>query len=219
MLKRLLGFFRLTPSPVITPHARQVITHCQQRYEKISGFNLAKEARNIQQLHGYEYIYGEVDLTSFAWLLRHCYIDADTVFYDLGSGVGKAVVCAAQLYDFKKVCGIEQLTLLYECAQQVAQQLPPACAQKIVFHQADLLTVNFQDADIVFINATAFLGDFWQALLGKLQQLKPGTSIILVTKHLFPPEFEQIYTDYLPMSWGLARVGVYRCLGDLTEKP
>ncbi len=192
------------------PHTEHVIALCQQWYSTIPSFHLAQQARSAQQQFGYEYIYGEIDFSSFALLLERCQINSESVFYDLGSGAGKAVVCAALLYEFKKVYGIEQLSLLHECAQKICSQLSVTHSQTITLYQADLLSFTYQDADIVFINASAFLGDFWQAVLVKLQGLKAGTQIILVSKPLPEAQFEQVYSDFLPMSWGLARVGVYR---------
>lgn len=193
---------------------RQAIALCQQLYHAIPSFTLAKQARELQQQFAYEYIYGEIDFKSFAEILGRCLIKPDSVFYDLGSGAGKAVICAALLYDFKKVCGIEQLQLLHDCARQM--QLHPKLAHKnIIFHQADLLTTHWLDADIIFINASAFIGDFWQQIAAQLQQLKKGTQIILISKQLPATHFTLIYSDFLPMSWGLARAQIYEVTGGL----
>lgn len=185
---------------------QQVIDTCRELYHNIPSFHLAKQARTQQQQFSYEYIYGEIDFASFAQLLMRCQIKPDNVFYDLGSGAGKAVVCAALLYDFKKACGIEQLQLLHECAQQVAE---PIADKNIYWYHADLLRFDWKDGDIVFINASAFISDFWQQVLAQLQQLKVGTQIIVVSKLLPATNFTLTYSDFLPMSWGLARVGIY----------
>lgn len=186
---------------------RRAIALCHKVYRDVPGFSLAKQARQVQQQFSYEYIYGEIDFKSFAHLLSRCKIMPTTVFYDLGSGTGKALVCAALLYDFKKICGIENLQLLHECAQNIINKIP---AQNIFLYHADLLVWNIFDSDLVFINASAFIGDFWEQVLARLIQLKEGTQVIVVSKRLPGEYFTQLYEDFLPMSFGLARVGIYR---------
>jgi SAM-dependent methyltransferase len=186
---------------------QHTLSICHEIYQHISGFHLAKQARSDQQLFSYEYLYGEIDYLTFAQLLLRCTIHPDTVFYDLGSGTGKAVVFAALLLELKQACGIEQLTLLHESAKEASNHL---IDKNIHFYQADLLRHPWHHADLVFVNATAFIGDFWQQVLEQLKKLQAGTQIIIVTKQLPADHFKLIYQDFLPMSWGLARVGIYR---------
>ncbi len=186
---------------------RKAIYLCRKLYHNVPSFTLAQKARELQQQFSYEYIYGEIDFSSFSQLLSYCEMTPETIFYDLGSGSGKAVMCAALLYDFKKVCGIEHLELLHNCAQNISKQL---ANKNIYLYQADLLTFDWQEADILFINASAFIGDFWQQVLSQLKQLKAGTQIIIVTKLLPEDYFTPIFNDTLLMSWGWARVGVWR---------
>lgn len=190
---------------------KQAISLCQQLYENIPSFTLAKQARSEQQLFSYEYIYGEINYKSFIKLLDMCEINQENIFYDLGSGVGKAVMCAALLYDFKKTCGIEQLKLLHDCAIQI-QASELLKNKNIYLYQADMLTFDWSEADVVFINASAYMADFWQKILEKLKVLKAGTQIIVISKLLPTDYFTVKYNDFLPMSCGMVRVGVYvRC--------
>ncbi|MGA2654523.1 MAG: hypothetical protein ABSF18_00900 [Gammaproteobacteria bacterium] len=188
---------------------QQAIALCHQLYQNCCGFTLAIDARTQQQLFSYEYIYGEINYHSFIKLLNKCEITSESVFYDLGSGLGKAVVCAALLYDVKKACGIEQLQLLHEQAQMLQQKSAELSNKNIHFLQADILTYDWTDADIVFINASAYIGDFWQQLFKKLTQLKKGAQIIVVSKLLPSEMFTLKFSDFLPMSCGIVRVGVY----------
>lgn len=188
---------------------RQTVASCQQLYHNIPSFSLAKQARMQQQLFSYEYIYGEIDYKSFMKLLDRCEIRSASIFYDLGSGVGKAVMCAALLYDFKKICGIEQLQLLHDHATKVQQSSEVLKTKNIFLYQDNILTADWLEADIVFINASAFIGDFWNQLLEKLKQLKVGTQIVVVSKLLPSDHFTVKYSDFLSMSCGWVRVGVY----------
>lgn len=176
-------------------------------YQDIPSFHLAKQGRAEQDLCGYEYIYGEIDCLSFAQLLTHCDLKSNSVFYDLGSGAGKTVILSALLHDFKKVCGIEQLTLLHQSAVQVAKESE---GKNIHFYCDDILNFNWLDGDIVFVNAATYIGDFWSKVLARLQQLRAGTQIIVVSKQLPSDHFDLIFEELLPMSWGVTRVGIYQ---------
>jgi precorrin-6B methylase 2 len=187
---------------------QHTLSICDHIYQSIPSYHLAKQAREEQQLFSYEYIYGEIHFLTFAHLLMKCTINPNSIFYDLGSGSGKAVICSALLCDFKRAIGIEQLHLLHQCAEQASKAFPH---KNIYFYQADLLQYNWLDADILFINAATYIGDFWQKILLQLQQLKTGTQIIIISKQLPAPTFNLIHEDYQPMSWGMARVGIYTC--------
>ena len=60
--------------------------------------------------------YGEVSAASFARCLEWVTPVAGEVFYDLGSGTGKAVLTAAALHPLAATCGIEIQPRLHEAA-------------------------------------------------------------------------------------------------------
>jgi hypothetical protein len=62
--------------------------------------------------------YGEVDFFSQATILERVGVKEGDVFWDLGSGTGRAVVCAALLYGhlFKGCYGLELLPELYDAS-------------------------------------------------------------------------------------------------------
>lgn len=72
----------------------------QQLYADVNGFALSKKAR----LGGdaFEYVYGEIEFESFTALLSLCHPNSSTIFYDLGSGTGKAVLACAMVFNVKK---------------------------------------------------------------------------------------------------------------------
>jgi hypothetical protein len=61
-------------------------------------------------------IYGEVEFASFSKVLRKISPAPGGVFYDLGSGTGRAVFVARFLHDFKECKGIELLEGLHSVA-------------------------------------------------------------------------------------------------------
>ena len=83
----------------------------QQLYQAIDGFMLSNRARQKQD--AIEYTYGEIEFLPFIALLSLVKPDHGTVFYDLGSGIGKAVLACAMVYPVHKSVGVELLPELY----------------------------------------------------------------------------------------------------------
>ena len=66
-----------------------------------------------QKQDAIEYVYGEIEFLPFIALLSLDKPDSKTVFYDLGSGIGKAVLACAMVYPVHKSVGVELLPELY----------------------------------------------------------------------------------------------------------
>lgn len=66
-------------------------------------------------------IYGEVGFHSFGLCLWGdlMKLKPGGVFYDLGSGTGRAVIAATYLHDFEKLVGIEILTGLTDASKEI----------------------------------------------------------------------------------------------------
>jgi Histone methylation protein DOT1 len=67
-------------------------------------------------------IYGEVEFKSFYRVLRKINPQPGLVFYDLGSGTGKAVFLARLTQDFSKCIGIEVLHSLHNQARKIVDR-------------------------------------------------------------------------------------------------
>lgn len=65
---------------------------------------------------------GEVDFKSFCSVLRKINPAPGTMFYDLGSGTGKAVFIARLTQDFARCVGIEILHGLHSQAQKIVDR-------------------------------------------------------------------------------------------------
>lgn len=74
----------------------------------------AKITRNLTQSI---YLYGEIDILNFIYILDKLNPNTEDVFYDLGSGAGKAVLTAATAFPFKKAIGIEIVPELITLSQ------------------------------------------------------------------------------------------------------
>lgn len=188
-------------------------------YRDVNGTDISLKERQRLNTINPSFTYGEATFPSVAMSLAIAEPKPGEVFYDLGAGAGKAVFCAALLNDWKKCCGIEFLPALYECTSELLQKLrtmPEArqyfqdALSRIEFIQNDILEADFSDGDVVYMNATAFTPDLWDALVPKLEKLKSGARIILLTKRLNKDKFSLIQETLLPMSWGMNTVMVYR---------
>lgn len=177
----------------------------QELYCDVDGFTLSRQSRVIHD--AIDYTYGEIDFIPFIALLSLAHPHQDTVFYDLGSGTGKAALACAMTFNVRKSCGIELFHALHEAAlnqQHRLQQRPPyhENTQAIHFVHADFLKTDLSDATLVFINATAFFGETWAAISLHLTQLKVGATIITTSKKLSSDAFTVTKTTVVDMSWG-----------------
>lgn len=176
-------------------------------YQGMDATSVAVLERERLGMMSCELIYGEIDFLSFAAILDMIRPGPEDIFYDLGSGAGKAVIATTLLFPVKKACGIELLPGLHALSLSVARDNP-----RIEFIQADYLTIDISEATIVFINATGLFGKSWEAMCTQLATLKRDTWIILTSKQLPPAGFTLMNQARRMMSWGSARVSIYRVL-------
>lgn len=178
----------------------------QTLFVLVDGFALSRVARLKQD--AFEYVYGEIDFTSFVALLSLTKPDDKTVFYDLGSGVGKAVIACAMVFRVQKSIGFEWFESLHQsaCEQQKRLSDMPSysfISETVQFFHADFLTKNIQDATLIFINATAFFGETWVNITRYLEQNAAENSLVISTsKALKSTFFSTIQTVTVQMSWG-----------------
>lgn len=177
----------------------------QKLYKDVDGFALSRQAR--QQLDAIEYVYGEIEFLSFIALLSLVKPDRNTVFYDLGSGTGKAVIACAMVYPVKKSVGIELFPELVSCANSQIKNLtriPSYVHQtkKIIFILDNFLTADLSDATLIFINSSTFFNPTWIKLCARLDTLPNLNSVITTSKPLISSKFSPIISTKMQMSWG-----------------
>lgn len=85
-------------------------------------------------------------------------------------------------------------------------------ANCIEFKKANFLQAPFNDASLVFINATAFLGETWDDISKCVEQIKPGSLIITTSKVLTSDLFVCLYVTKVAMSWGIVDAFIQRRL-------
>lgn len=183
---------------------RRILKAVGAFYKHGNPYLIAKEARKNDPDDSL--IYGEIDICALLDLLDYIKPTEKDVFYDLGSGAGKTLMATQMRYPYLKVCGIERLQGLHDLAEEIGQSHPPPHP---LFINDDFLNVDFSEATILLINATAFSPATWEPMLAKLAQLKSGTKVIVTSKTLPPPGFIARFGAMEKMSWGLCTTRIY----------
>lgn len=197
-------------------HAKKAYRHYCKLLRTGTGIriNVAEKQRYAKVLlSGGSLIYGEIHFFTLAQLFAVCELPTGGRFYDLGCGRGHVVLAAALLHDFAMVKGVELLPSLYAQAQDLKRRydsdsLADSRAQ-MQFYQTDMLAHDWSDATVVFVNATAFVGEFWLQVEARLTALAPGTLVIVTSKKLSDAFFTCRLSSYGLMSWGMNSVAVY----------
>ncbi|MFY7698361.1 MAG: hypothetical protein ACOVQX_06080 [Legionella sp.] len=182
----------------------------QKNFYHINGFQLSKSSR--QQGDAFEYVYGEITFFSFVALLSLTKPNNKTIFYDLGSGVGKAVLACAMVFKVKKSCGIELFIDLHTAALSVQKVMINEGhheVNSVEFIHDNFMTANFADASLIFINATGFFGETWQKINQRLTEISSSATIITTTKKLSSPAFIHTHTTFVEMSWGIVQAFIH----------
>lgn len=140
------------------------------------------------------------------------------VFYDLGSGMGKACLAAALCYPFTRCVGYERLEGLHTLAAALAESydamapdvvpgmqrmgeeiLEAVDLPKLAFHHGSFLTKDLSDADVVFCHCAAFDDDAMGDLVMCLSTMSSGAFAVTTTHQL--PETSNFETVEHSIQW------------------
>ena len=190
---------------------------------------LAKETsqkeRTERALYDEEYCYGEMDIEQFNKMFQrikrifgHMPKDQNGVFWDLGCGCGKLVLCAGAMHQFTQCWGIDYLRSLTDLGQDMLKewnQMESFTSQRDYFKdiQFRIVCANLLESDayvdnttVCFIHSTCFSDEMMDTIAQKSRGMNVGTLMITVTKPL-PDEklWYTIGTDLIEMTWGKAK--------------
>ena len=185
-----------------------------QLYHNVNGFLLSEQTRQ-QQGDSIDYVYGEIEFIPFIALLSLVNWDEETVFYDLGSGTGKAVFACAMVYPARHYVGVELFPALHDTACNLIKQLAAKknyrhTATKIAFILGDFFAVDLNEATLIFINATALFGESWEKISGRMDNIPYLNTVITTSKPLLSTKFYPILTTKVAMSWGVVVAYIHR---------
>lgn len=163
--------------------------------------------------------------------IKHYYNNSiidDGIFFDLGSGTGKAVIAMSLMHKFKKLQGIEYLENLIKLSQESKQNYDNTINDLFVknkelfsfdnpniidFVQGDFLKQNWKNATIIFANSTCFSAELINSIAVKAnKECKKGTIIITFTKKLnkLNSDWETKEGFRRLMTWGIATIYVHK---------
>ena len=100
--------------------------------------------------------YGETGYSSIESIVNHYsnYFNNDTVFYDLGSGIGKIVIHIGVKYKPKKSCGIEFSVERYLKSVELLEKFNDT--ENIMFINDNILNCDLSDATVIYSDNTLF---------------------------------------------------------------
>jgi len=145
---------------------------------------------------------------------------SEGIFYDLGSGTGKAVLAARLLEDFRVCVGVELLESLHNQAIAARERYnitykDKLNKQEVQLIQRSLLEVDWSDGDVILANSTCFDDTLMRGMCEMAHSLKAGAIFITFTKPLNSPYFEVLEKQRQHMSWGAATVFIQRRLNSI----
>ena len=150
-----------------------------------------------------------------------------SIFYDLGSGTGKAVLAMALFGPFKKLIGIELLEGLWNLSMRSKKFYEKTITDTFIKYKAlftmeetnsveflngDFLRQNWSDAFIIFANSTCFSQDLMTKIGNKAKaECKVDTIIITVSKKItnLNSDWESKNPFKRLMSWGVGTIYLY----------
>lgn len=195
---------------------QQKLQIIQEIYQDNNGYQISNNWRSQNNIQDKCFVYGEIKYQDFAYFLSLCDTE-NKIFYDIGSGSGKACFAAAILFNLKKSIGIEYISDFCDFANSLKEKLDLFFAkeeanllkEKINFINDDITIFDFSDADIVFIHATCFNDEILESLKIQLNKLKIGSRAIIVTKELDLENFVKVFSGKFCAEWGDSSATIY----------
>ena len=163
-------------------------------------------------------IAAEVSFDGFKDVLDIVNPAQDSIFFDCGSGIGKAMVIASLLYPFKKLVGVEELPslansskeLLNQFCSQMLKKYPGVSIPAIEVLQDSFVNVELASADVIFAHSSCYDETLMNSLKSNVEMLKNDAYIITLTKQLIHPQLECIHKGFHKMGWGSPTVFIYK---------
>jgi len=190
-----------------------------QIYYQTNSMGISRSERNRLNIDTDDFIYGEIEFSSFSNILDRVQPRSNEIFYDLGCGAGKAVLSAAMNFDLSKIVGIELLPGLCQLANEKIQYARSLVGNdhfylkklsNIKIINDNLNHCDISESDIVFVNATCFGYTAWKKIQEKFLSLKIGSRVIVTTQSIDDDRFLYLSQRFELMSWGINSVNTYK---------
>ena len=185
-----------------------------------------------------ELAYGEVDPVEFGMLIhriRGIYAHsaaqppAKNVFYDVGSGAGKAAMAALLAVPLQEICGVETIDDLFKVSEDIKKRYETKVLPGMSKLERDLrekttikfisgngldTAVDWPRGTIVLFHATCFSSESLRVFADHTEFMEPGSVVITITKPLVTTrsKWAMLFEDTIDLAWGTARLFVYEKL-------
>lgn len=153
---------------------------------------ISTEARQARNYTSAALSYGEVKFEAFGALI--CNLTKQGIdlhgmynFVDLGSGVGKTVICAALLGMFEKCTGIEIIAELHKTSTQALKGFYKSVQNRaevvnIEFILGDVAFIDWSKTDMIFAHCTCFEDVTMDRILKTASKMKSGSVFISLSR-------------------------------------
>lgn len=159
-----------------------IITLLELLFKESNGFQLSSGFRAPQ------FVYGELlNFDEYLSVFSHSsnLKNSNSIFCDLGSGVGKANLLVATCFNIHKSVGIEYINRLTQYSNSRKRLLSNTFSKykkalpEIEFIRGDILKCqeNWKNADVFFINCVCWEQKMMRRLLSAFENLKIGSEI------------------------------------------
>ena len=189
-------------------------------FSEINGYgvSLQEKQQKIKQKYIKDLIYGEIPFellyALFVFEPIKDIMNSGKVFYDIGSGIGNAVVGSYLIGNFKKCIGIEILDSLYNLSKVVEDRVKsiyprPDCEMQ--FKHGNMLDFDIADGDVILFCCPNKDDEIRSEMEKKFLTLK-SNSIIISLIHSFANkiDFSLITTRMVKSTWGETPMMIYR---------
>ncbi len=126
-------------------------------------------------------VYGELTPRGVQRMLKFLKLTEKDVFYDLGSGVGKAVLQVAMTVPIKKCVGIEIVQSRFEASQQAKREAKAQgllLAGQTAFRHESFFDSDLKGATVIYVASTCFNDRMMQLMANKVSNLSQPVTLI-----------------------------------------
>lgn len=192
---------------------RRVKTQVDSIYNNIPSYSISKQYREQGNSKNPDFIYGELSIESFLYLLDYIPRKYKRKILDLGCGDGKLMLALSLYYSNVDLKGIEIIAGLADAAKYAVDNIESTLKSRnnsVFIENCDFLATNFFDADVIYCNGAAFKQNTWKQLCEKFTLLKNGRYVISVEKKIPDDNFTMLHCQRCSASWGTAIVYIFQ---------
>lgn len=175
-------------------------------YKDTSGFGISGEESKFISNMGGNSTYGEITYESVENLGKALNLNKKSVFYDLGCGVGKAVLQVYLNFPVKKSVGVELSKTRIEKATAIKKQVKLdrklARNRKLKFYEESMTKISLKDATAIYLCSTCFSDQLMSDMANKIaKECKKGAKVATLRELPAHKSFKRINILNLPMTW------------------